>query len=245
MAIIIDRAFVLPRNPDRAFLLSNTDYMRKLAFGTNWNKLRLTVTVAINGPLVSITNGTKYAIGLCSGTVRGPSGIVSGQGVLNFVGLTDSAVALGSIGSSLSYGGGTPPAVDYYMVGSGKTACYQGVTAIGLGTATSAWRLPAANDPSLTYRFPLVIDITKGSPNYTVKWWYLASNTQNSDSYQGVTDTMAQQNDTYSETGIPVGSQTDTIACNESTGPFDSFCIYWNRVDYLLEVYDVKITRMY
>jgi len=102
----------------------------------------------------------------------------------------------------------------------------------------------AANNGTLQRRSLLYLDITKGSPNYTLKPYLMTAAQAQMDF------TAADFLDGLEQAGTPiVNGQTlntvtaVTIACDETAGALNTVDLFWNRAAYALEVYALAVYR--
>ena len=102
----------------------------------------------------------------------------------------------------------------------------------------------AINTGTLQRRTLLYVDITKGSPNYTVKA-YIENGT-----LAMLDFTPAHFLDGLEQSGTPsvngqslTAGNALTLACDETAGVFDSVSLYWNRGAFPMEVYALAAYR--
>lgn len=141
---------------DQRLVLTNDQCGRPLSIGTTWNQIRIGMRCAIN-PQGSTASPPDpgFFFGLCSGTT-------------NMFGSATTTNALGVItGSTLNYNAGPPPY--YHITTSGLLRAKRvGSTLTSGSTMIAATRLPFTADPT-TIRAAMVLEITRGSPNYTTQ----------------------------------------------------------------------------
>ena len=242
MATIGSRTFNLLE--DKYLTLANEEYLRRLAIGSNWTKLRLGAMLALP------PNGTEnltlcsLTLGVCAGATpfSGTQGYAAAS-TGNFIGIDICSDNSGGSGQgTLTYNAGTG---NPYYSSSFSGARRRVGTTDSFAANTTLSHAVAINTGTLQRRTLLYVDITKGSPNYTVK-------------YYPETGTLAQLDftpahflDGLEQSGTPtVNGQTLsagnalTLACDETAGVFDSVSLYWNRGAFPLEVYALAAYRM-
>jgi hypothetical protein len=165
MAFIVE-----PYVGDRAIQIGVEEVMRKLSFGTNWQRIRFGITCAYAGGTTALPASFNGPVmGLCTGYGSGRLCLSS----------TDCIFANFAGGSAMSYAGTTPNF--YYDMGATTTIyAYQRVaTTQSNGSSwTSARSCISANPTALRSFF--AIDITKGTApgaSYTLNM-YSQSNAQ-------------------------------------------------------------------
>ena len=109
------------------------------------------------------------------------------------------------------------------------------------GGVYSALRFPAADDPSVQWRYTQVIDVIKGSPNYTINLGYIQSAVQQWDHDYRVHMSLVQQCQSVGDSGM--GFWGENIATNENGGEFNAFCAYWAHTSLSLEIYRIDVYR--
>ena len=230
---------------DKYLSIANEEYVRQLSIGSNWTKLRLGMMCALTPNGTGNLLGCSLVFGLCSAAspfanTTGYASATTG----NFIGMD----------VIISAGGSNNPGDWVYNAGSGNPYFSGTFTAVRRrygSTATFAafasggsQVLPVAGVGSTVRRGLVYLDITKGSPNYTLKPY-------NCTTAQGTMDfTPAQFLDGLEQSGTPVVNGqtllTETAvnhACDESAGAFNTLDLYWNRAAYALEVYALAVYR--
>ncbi len=243
MADIGSRTFNLIE--DRYLTLANEEYLRPLSLGNNWSKLRLGAMVALTPDGANSLPGCTLLLGICS--AADPFANTAGYGAAsttNFIGLDFITNGAGTSG----------PGTFSYYAGSGGNPYFGGTYAgarrrVGTTNTFAATGVMngyvTTNTGTLPRRSLLYCDLTKGSPNYTLKA-YLHNATQ-----AGLDFTPAQFLDGLEQSGTPiVNGQTlltataATLACAEDAGPLNTLSLFWNRAAFPLEVYALAAFRM-
>jgi hypothetical protein len=102
--------------------------------------------------------------------------------------------------------------------------------------------LPPNIGGDLTMCQMLMAEIVKGSPNYLIRQFFINS-TMYHMSQATFLDLIAAS--TPSSTGYTWNSSTNiSLACDESTGTFDTVNFYWDHASPVLEISDLAIARM-
>ena len=231
---------------ETAIQMANSTWARPVALPSAWSKVRVGIRFHMTSTGGDLTGGAMFAMGLCSGTVN-QFGDATTQ---NFVGAQFGYDAAGAVQTYLytTSSVGTP---NYYLSNVWTTA----ITRVGTTNTFSAALLsnPSSNDfifqadaaASYADRGVLFVDITKGSPNFSI---FLPA-TLNGQS--GVTVHDFSSSDFLNFMGqaapAPTGytnmfSLTKTLAVDEvANGTLNSVALYWNRVDALWEICDVAL----
>ena len=227
MAVIGQRTF--SDGPDQFMNLANEDFVRPLAFGTNWSTLKITAHVAANFEVAGDISGCLFTMGVCS------NGVGYGQNPLNYIG--------GVFGGGATYG-------FYYYANAGSPYFLQpaicGVTKVG-SSATFANANSASNvfplTPTTAKRAIVCVTIVKGSPNYAAyPSYYDALYDFTSQNFLDVADQPTAAATTTNGQALNVAGYS--LAASEVPGPLNCLDIYWNRKQFPLEFYGIAVTRI-
>lgn len=241
MSLFVSRTFA--SGADIALQLGTEEWARTLSIGSVWNKIRIGCLLAVNP--VGTTNtpaGTGPVIGMCSGI-----GSTFGQtSTNNFVGYQ---AGLGGGAGAYSTGtGGTQPVFDWNGSNYAITKVGTTVSSVTMG---GGWNTAIpVQGVGTQRRYLILVDIQKGSPNYTVTQW-----AQDPPSHGGSTGIDTITSDmlfAMAQTGaIALPSTGDTlqthsvaIPASEAGGPFDTVNIYSNLSGYPMEIYSVAVQKM-
>lgn len=145
---------------DRRLVLGDAQVARTLSFGSSWNAVRIGMRVSIKDDSANLIGNPRLYFGLMSspsaGCANGPLGVTS-----HFLGVKSQA---SSWTRSVAAG------VTYYSVATAFAFTKQvGVTETTPGNSGS-WVFPTSTTDG--WFFPIYLDITKGSPNFTVLLTY-------------------------------------------------------------------------
>jgi hypothetical protein len=240
MALFVSRTFA--SGADIALQLGTEEWARTLSIGNVWNKIRIGCMLAVNPSGTSSTpSGTGPVIGMCSGS-SSTFGMASTN---NFVGFQ---AGLGGSGGYSTGTGGTQPVFDWN--GSNFAITKVGSTinssSMGVGWNTS---IPVQGVGTQRHWIVLV-DILKGSPNYTITQW-----SQDPPGHGGSTavdQTTADLLYAMAQTGSitlpsnsePLQTHSVAIAASEATGALDTVNIYCNLSGFPMEIYSVAVQKM-
>lgn len=208
---------------DKRIVLSNSQFGRLLPFST-WNSLRIGVRWHMRNTGGAIGAGGRLAVGLC----RNTTAMFGDATTDHFVGwVTDG-----------SWGFTTPN--QYHTIG-GKPATRIGAS-LTLGTVFAAGNnIPADAGGSNNDRKIFFVDITKGSPNYSLALFAWSS---------GVIDVTNNQfllkmEETAPSLSSHAAVSAQTIAVDTgANGVFNAVNISWGRSTPEVEICDLAIARL-
>ena len=241
MATIGARTFNLIE--DKYLTLANEEYLRPLSLGNNWTKLRLGAMLAITPDAANNLTNCSLLLGVAS--AASPFANTTGYST----GTTKNYVGLDIVPDG---GGGSGPGLfTYYATGGNPyfSATYAAARRRVVTTDTFASvamnHAVATHTGTIQRRTPVYVDITKGSPNYTLKL-YTATSVQAQADFA-----PADFLNGLEQSGTPVlgsvtlsASSAISIACDETAGGFDTVSLFWNRASFPLEVYILAAFRM-
>ena len=99
------------------------------------------------------------------------------------------------------------------------------------------------NTGSTQRRSIVYVDITKGSPNYTIQSYTVPTANQTVDwSFSQFLDGMEQVGATVNAIAFSALT-SNTVATSEVAGAFDTFDLYWSKAVFSLEVYAIAVFR--
>jgi len=153
--------------------LGREEVIRPLAMGTNWQKIRIGVRLCISDAFRGTGLGTPFGFGLGLGVCQGSTTSFLADTVTDWIGggaLGQTAAPSGSLvfaastPNTFALNGGRPNAL--WKVGSTYTftaedSAQQFFVGSGTGGAYAG-----------QFMSQMYLDITKGSPNYTIQLWY-------------------------------------------------------------------------
>lgn len=235
MATIGTDTFVKAPTADKYCLYGTEHYARPLDIGNDWTDFRIGALLSIDPDGTNNITSASFVLGLCSGKAN-PFGAAT---TTNFIGARFGAP------STLTYqaGSGNPY---YNNSGSGQVHTIKKVG----GTVTTASHanisrgLPTSNG-SVKRRWPVLVRIVKGSPNWTV-YAHIPTGAPSDPSidfsdteFISALENTATLND-IDVNGLNLESSNASVAMDEVAGIIDSFNLYWNRGGFPLRNYILK-----
>lgn len=209
---------------DKRIQLGSEDFVRKMTMGANWQKIRIGMRVAINDVGAAIPNAA-LVIGVC----QGPYPFISSS-CIDFVG-----ASLGVYDTN-TYGRYAGPPV-YFGYDYNQAIVKQGAV---LTQATSSYATRYIGGAPASRMCSILVDIIKGSPNYTATLWRPQSTPVNVTSYELGTQLENENNPQPAN----VFDSPVNVAYSGS-GLFDSVCIHWKYPAPYLEIADLTVVRYY
>lgn len=223
---------------DNALVLGGASYLRTLAYGNGWSRIRIGALVAVTPNGTSNIPDATFTVGLCSGQDY--------PGSANLPGNAFGASVCGSysIGATrlLTYtaNSGFP----YFSPTTGTVYRRQGVTTLnsaGFGSIL----LPTAYTGTQKRRFPVIVDITRtigGSGLATVIVYGATTVAQaqldyRPDDLQSALDQVGTP--TVRNTALTASATISTIPIGDEFGGLDTFELFWSSSTYPLEIYAV------
>lgn len=221
---------------DKRVVLTASEIRRKMAMGTTWTKLRIGLRLVVPAS-ETIADNPVFAFGLCTNGARDGFGNTT----LNFIGARMS-------GASFNYTAG-PPAYLTASAAGAMLACKRvnGVTTDGSAVSSAATMLVA--EPT-TNRSCLFLEITKGSPNWTVQ---LGAPTTAAGVQADISLALFQVQMDWPQwsatsitswvSGYNIGTAR-TLAFDETAGAIDTVDVCWKVPSPGLEVCDVAVKKL-
>lgn len=215
---------------DKRVSLANNSMARTLNIGNNWNSIRIALRFSLTDPGtgVNLTGTPRLTIGMCSGTSNVPGDAT----VTNFAGARTSS-------ATWTRATGVAP---YYLFSAPQ---WKACVASGGALSDSASALSNSSQliccPDLL-QDPLFFDITKGSPNYTLKGFFRTGSTSPTTTSLATMLMLAEQASiTYASF-----SQTTALsfAASESAGNLDTAVVHWDRSVPTIEICDFVVARL-
>lgn len=223
--IIISRT--ISSATDKRLALANGQIMRKFNFLNTWNVLRIGIQFGFNGA-ASIAGTPQLVFGLNSGTVNGYADVT-----------TQHFLGIRTLAASMTYNAG-PPA--YYST----STAFKLTKRIGTTTTDGgAFGSPYFSAAMTTARSALVLQITRGSPNFTVEPVFPnnapgAQADINDSAFLNMMEALTMTDAAAIQSGYAV-STPQTIAIDTGTnGDFDSILVYWDRSAAPLEISSIR-----
>jgi len=226
---------------DNRAQLSNSNFARLWSsdIGTTWNKIRIGFRISMTDSGGSMSSTPKFAFGISSGT----SNIFMDATTTHWLGaLSNMSIWTRTAG----------PPVQYTMNGAAGASIFAAkkintTTTIGsalAGLSGSGTFIVTLRDATTANRGVIFLDITKGSPNFTLAvtiypW-------ANSSTDVSVAAYLTQLSIAVPSLPDHVNYEgtTATVAVDEATnGYFNAINIAWDRSDALIEISDIAVVR--
>lgn len=206
---------------DRRLQLGNEQFIRGLSFGDSWQKIRIGALFAFNAVDVVLKSG--FYLAACRG----------------LVGYEDAAVDMvgGHYGPTIMASDwfyGTPPYIGFL---SGNSIL--GFSKVGNTLTTVGTNPQTAHSSNLRIRNVWMVDITRGSPNYTVKVWRAGTDQYTTDRSFS---TMLSWLEDETNAGSVLGSGSFSVAYSGS-GLLDSVAVRWGHTYPVCEISALAVAR--
>jgi len=209
--------------------------------GTNWQQLRIAVRVALDDTGANITGTPLFYIGVLSSPSANVANGPLSATTSHFVGLRSSAATWTRVA--------TP--IVYYQVSSPFQAIKRVNTTNTTAAITGTFNIPSVGS---NCRWPILVQITKGNPNYTIQVSYPNGTVTALDitkiGFDGYLDgTGTTQMEAYIE-GIQgfnanrmITSSAVTVAVDEGTnGGLNAICLAWDKTA-VMRISDVRFRK--
>lgn len=212
--------------PDERIVLSNSHFARPHGI-TSWNKLRIAFRWSMRDSGATLTGTPAFAAGLCSGTAN----IFGDLTCTHFVGMR-------TIGATWPRSAGPPVLYQLYPTQSCKLIG----TTFTVGTNWLSVAGQAVADAAGGNRFCWFIDITKGSPNYTLQGY--ARITGNAADISEATMKAQAEIDaaTLAEHGL--GNSAAVAVDEGADGLLNHVCFSWDRSSPEIEISDHGVFKL-
>lgn len=228
-AIVFSETLYTESATKQGFKVSNSNVVRPhgIADG-DWTKLRFGVLCSLDGPTTSITSSPRLYLGFCQGQTNLPLTVSTDD----FLGVMNVAATL-TVGTMTfgHYWGGT----------SGLKYVQRSGTTDTVGTTAGTWIIgnDVAQSTNAFGPTMMFVDITKGSPNYTVQAFHRNAQL----SVTGLTET-----EFLNQMSLSTPSFTrHTLMASEAiaaSGTYDNVCIAWDRSVNLFRVNSMAVSRL-
>ena len=220
---------------DKYLTLANEEFVRTLAIGNDWTRLRLGLLLALPTDGTSDLQGADLVWGLCAGKSN-PFGAASTK---NFLGMK---FGMGTGPDVMTYNSnGSNP---YFWAGRGYLKKL-GATRSPFERNGLEFHRLATNTGALPRRSAHFMEIAKGSPNFRVTVWSLPVTGLAKDFTPAHLLEGLEQPGSIITNGENLGSGADvTVDFDEGAGALDTVDLYWNKAGFPLEVYALAAYRM-
>lgn len=224
---------IFASGPQTYLALKRDEYIRQLAIGNNWQRIRIGALIAIGSSSAIV--GLDFTVGVCTY----PYGPLAWN-CSNYVGMGGTSWD-GS--TAVTYTAGAAPYMLLFQVPR---------TRVGIVSATTGGSgnyYVATNTGTPQRRSIWIVDITKGSPNYTVtgSGSFSAAQAQLDYSYANLLEAVSQPLSPPAVAGVAltVGVSSTTLAASETPGILDAACVTWNKIENPLEIYGLAVFKVY
>jgi hypothetical protein len=214
--------------------LSNGEATRKMLIGNSWTTLRIGLLASIHST-AAVAGTPRFAFGVCSENQGYGSLVDAGTNLIGIRSNSSTFSFQSDIAANTLYSQSSPQV--FKRVGSAFTAG---------GSISGSMYMGAAADFSV--RLGMFLDITKGSPNYSLV-------------HGGINNTadIADLSDANFLSMMELGALTDlnnvisyydsdgvatTLAMDETGGDLNSLFLYWNRTAPVVSIDAISFRRM-
>lgn len=216
---------------DNRIQLANSNFARPLpaALVGAWTKIRVGVRLIMDNTAADLGSTPKFSIGLCSGSTN----LLLDATTTHFVGVQSTLSSWTyTAGPPVFYGTNNITFSPTKRVGSTVT---QG-TALGTGAKFMA-------DPTTTNRFMFFVDITTGSPNFTIAVpMYRDLSTAGDVTLTNFLAQVELASPSFTLHGAVSGQ---TLAVNEGVdGTLNHATVAWDRTTPVIEICDLAVVRI-
>ena len=220
---------------DKYLTLANEEFVRTLAIGSDWTRLRLGLLLALTPDGTNDLQGADLVWGLCAGKTN-PFGAAS---TTNFLGMK-FGTSFGPEVLNYSANGGNP----YFWSGRGQMKKV-GVTRTAFdGNGLEFHRL-ATNTGALQRRSAHFLEIAKGNPNFSIRSWSMPLTGLAKDFTPAHLLEGLEQSLSITVNGENVGAgMTVTTGFDEAPGALDTVDLHWNKAAFPLGVYALAAYRI-
>lgn len=213
---------------DKRIVLSNSQFSRPHGI-TTWTTLRIGLRMIMNNIGASLTGTPRFYVGLGSGTTN----MIMDATTDNWCGIVSNA--------TWTYAAGPPVRYSVNPVHGGKkVGTTLTLTASAVDPSDSVIFMA---DATTTNRFLYFVEITKGSPNYTLNLQSFRINPTTAGDATAA-DFLAQVVQSAPLFTNHQNGTARTLAVDESTGTFDHVCIGWDQVSPTIEICDLAVVKL-
>lgn len=206
----------------KAIQLSNAQFGRLITLPVGWSKVRVGVRLHMTDSGANLTGTPRFAIGLGSGV----SAMVGDAVTTNWIGLINN-------NASWTRSAQTYQSEQWCVAKKVGATLTTGTTVIAAAAYYPNQAATSTADRALRF-----VDITKGSPNYTLTGFYKNDPTVADVSAATFLSQMilASPAVTFHQTGT-----NQVIAFSEVAGTLDAVQIWWDHADALFEICDLAV----
>lgn len=233
MSNVAQRVFVLGNNNNTYMTLANEEFVRTLAIGSNWTRLRLGILVAFTPDGTNNIAGAVLALGMSAG-VNNPFGAALTD---NFYG---GSMLGAATGQTMLYnaGGGNP----YFTTGGvvNQIKRVGGVTSTG-----SSAGIPdvATNTGTTQRRTAMFLELIKGVSNSVASFTMSVAIAQTDCPFYAFLDAMETTSPVIAGNSYGNLQASSFEDISEAAGALDTFNVFWNKSAFPLEIYGMAVYR--
>jgi hypothetical protein len=225
---------------DRRLVLANGEAIRQPVWFSSWNRIRIGLLFSIdrNAGTSNITGTPVFAFGLCAGTSN-----------VFIAGTSTHVIGVRNVNPTWTYQAGPPKRYE-----SGSNGAYRGFKKVGTtytdasaAFGNSLCALPECGTPA---RNAMILEITKGTPNYGMKFWTNNATGAQADVSNAAFEEAMIVDDMVNVSGVSgigggaVDAASKTLAVAEGTdGAFTHLFVYWERVTQFL-TFNIRHRKM-
>jgi hypothetical protein len=230
---------IINRSGDKRLLLAQSQLARTMAIGSDWAKLRVGVTMSLDGAQENITGTPRLLMGLNSGTSNLPFDETPGH----FIGVRTNVASMTYAGTALSYG--ISDTIQLYKNLAGVETTSNLTSARNMGISRASENHDYVNGPSVSTWF---LDLEK--VDASTMGVVFASQEYAANEDHGLTESAFKQAMTLEDIadavvfGTQAKTSSGTVSIDEASDGFlDTICIAWDRL-ISLEVSKVSFARL-
>ena len=221
---------------DQRIVLGNSSWAGLLNIGNDWNTLRICFRACFDDTGANITGTPRLYIGVLSNPSVGVANGPLGGATSHFVGVRSSYATWTRNVSNTRYSGTSSGEQLVKIIGAAVTTA----GATGPTSAPQYSALPSTN------RSPILFEVVKGSPNYSIRSTTSIQTTVSDKTYATLVDNMSNPDWASAASGVGAGATgaAQTIAASESDGILNAVCIAWDRSTPVIRISEVLISKI-
>lgn len=230
--IIVSRTFNTVVDNRAKLANSNIARLWSSSIGTSWQSIRIGCRLSISDAGADLSSTPRFAFGICSGT----SNIFMDATTTHWLG----ACTGNSTWTRTTVDGVTAYDTNDFSIGRPLNASTRIGSTLTVGTRLDGGTHVYMLDCTTAHRAMLFLDITKGSPNFTLRAFFKNASGSDVDVTSFLTQ-MELATPSFDGHTFPVGQ---TIAVDETTnGFFNAVNIAWDRTTPAIEISDVAVVK--
>lgn len=221
---------------EKRLVLANSQWAAKLTIGNDWTTIRIGWRYTFDNTGANL-GAAKFYVGMLSNPVPGLTNGPLNATCSHFVGMFPNS-------SNWSYLNSTPPNARYSR-GSVDSAFKKIGSTTTIGTNANESLVQISATPS-TQRPIAMIEITKGSPNYSVRSAGNQSGYTPDKSYATLYNNFANPSWATAVANMTLGTSSNigSVAADEADGILNAICFAWDRLTPRCYISEVLFARM-